>query len=278
MSTDVAETETDTEQRKASLPLWFRVLRGTVRGTGKVAQVVYVEARYTYGVTKTRTRAHYRAWKAERNFTADDLPEVDEVPNRRRRLGRAQYHCFACRRKYKSAYGLNKHFESIHSLEPKPGAAPAPQSVTGTDGTGKVWVRPRRPDGQQPTRTTTSSTRSANPMESRIAQAMKTAWAAMAGSRPNRLSEIRDDMVGLEQTLGGFAREAVLEYRAHLIRNKGFNPITVQRLIAACDQLEEAGKSFSAVIAAIDEYYADDIAAAKKRKGDMRPSDETLAS
>lgn len=259
--------------QRSKAPLWWRVIRGTVRGTGKVAHIVYVETRFAYGVTKTRTRARYRAWKAERTFTADDQPEIDEVPIKRRRRFRTQYLCFACNRKYRSAYGLNKHHQQVHANEPKLAQQPEPMKIRGHHATGKVRVRPPAASG---TNKTTTKTRSANPMDSVIARALKTAWGHMSEARPRKLSEIRNDMVGLEQALTAYAGEAINEYRAHLVRNVGFDPVTVQRLTTAIAQLEEAGKSFSAVIATIDEVYAADIAAARKRKGGMRPSDETL--
>jgi hypothetical protein len=263
-------------------PLWWRVARGTVRGTLKVAKITYVEGRFVYGVTKTKTQARYRRWKVERNFSRDETPEVDEVPRKRRRLFRAQYLCFACNRKFSTPYGLNKHFQNVHAAESKRPRNRAPEQVKFLDRNGRerTLVRLVRPatTTTAPRRTSTTSTRSANPMNSSIAMALRAAWATMRESRPMKLSEIRDDMVGLEQILGAHAAEAISAYRAHLVRNVGFNPITVQRLVKAIDQLEEAGKSFSAVIAAIDEYYADDIAAAKKRKGGERPSDQTLAN
>lgn len=260
------------ERRKA--PLWWRITRGTVRGTATVARIAYLETRYTYGVTKTKARARYKAWKTERKFTVNDAPEFDEVPRKRRRLGRTQYLCMTCGRKYKSVRGLNKHFESVHASEPLPRDHAGPVRVIGRDGTAKVWVSPPRTRST----TTTSSTRSANPMNSTIAQTLRAAWARMAEARPTKLSEIRDDMVGLEQVLGGSAGEAILAYRAHLVRNLHFDPVTVQGLVKANQHLEDAGKAFSAVIAIIEEAYAADIVAAKRSKGGAAPSTSTLAS
>lgn len=264
---------------QAESPWWWRFARGTVRGTATAAKVAYLEGRFVYGVTKTKTKMRYRRWKAERNFTADDMPEFDEVPRKRRRLLRTQYLCFACSRKFSSARGLNKHFQNVHAAEPVRSRrqAPEPVRILGRDGTEKVRIRLLRPRSAQ-TQTPTTNARSTSPMNSTIAQALKAAWARMSEARPTKLSEIRADMVGLEQVLGGQAAESINAYRAHLIRNVGFNPITVQRLMKAAEQLEEAGKSFSAVIAAIDGYYAADIAAARKRKGEVRPSDNTLTS
>lgn len=264
-----------TAPQQHKLPLWWRIMRGTVRGTGRLAHIVYVEGRYTYGVTRTRTQARYRAWKAERTFSADDQPETDEVPIKRRRRFRAQYLCFACGRKYISAYGLNKHYQQVHANELSPAQRLEPGKIRGFHATGKVRVRPPRTPS---TNKTATRTRSANPMDSSIARALKAAWGHMSEARPRKLSEIRNDMVGLEQVLGGHAGEAIDNYRAHLIRNVGFDPVTVQQLMRAKATLEEAGKAFSAVIATIDDVYAADIAAARKRKGGMRPSDETLTS
>lgn len=252
-------------------------MRGTWRGTLTVARVVNEEARITYGRTKSRVKKTYRAWKRERNFTADDMPEEDEIPAKRRRLGRTQFLCLVCGRKYRSAYGLNQHFRRVHDGKERPPPSARPR-ILGGGNLQKVRVRPTANRSTQAAPKKKSSQRSANPVNSTIAQALKAAWSRMAEARPYKLSEIRDDMVGLEQALGGFAAEGIAQYRAHLIRNVGFNPITVQRLVKATEQLEEAGQSFSAVIAAIDEYYADDIAAAKKRKGGERPSDSTLTS
>lgn len=269
MSVDV----TKTERRKA--PLWWRALRGTVRGTGIVAKAIYIETRFTYGVTKTRTRAHYQAWKAERNFTADDMPEIDEIPRKRRRLGRAQYICFSCNRKYRSAYGLNKHFTSVHGSEPIRVKQREPDRIRGFRATGgKIRVQPAY---TAPPITKTTAARSANPMNSDIAQAMKNAWARMAEARPQLLSQIRDDMVGMEQALGGHAAQAITEYRGHLVRNLSFDPVTVQKLLKAMKLLEEASKEFSGVIAMIEDVYAADIVAARKRKGKQAPSDSTLS-
>lgn len=262
----------DTENRKRKAPLWWRFVRGTVRGTATMVRIVYIEGRYTYGVTKTRTRARYKAWQAERNFSVDDQPELDEVPSGRRMLLRTKYLCFTCGRKYRSAKGLNTHFLNAHS---GPDVRPTGR-VRGFHATGKVRVA--NPGAPIIPVFVPRATRSGNPMNSTIAQRLKAAWAHMAEARRYKLSEIRDDMLGLEQVLGGHAVEAINEYRAHLVRNVGFNPITVQRLVKATEALEEAGKSCSAVIAAIDDYYADDIAAARKRKGGERPSDETLSS
>lgn len=273
MTAVVADPE---EKQHDKPPLWWRIARGTAVGTVKVARVAYIEGRYVYGVTKTRTQLRYRRWKAERNFTADDMPEIDEVPSKRRRLMRAQYLCMACTRKFSSPYGLNKHFQNVHASEKKR-RPPEPQKILGRDGTEKVLVRIPQARSARTSGTTTTAVRSTSSM-STIAQALKTAWARMAEARPYKLSEIRADMVGLEQVFGGFAAEAIRQYRAHLIRNVGFDPITVQRLVKATGQLEEAGKSFSAVIAAIDEYYAADIKAAKQRQGGMQPSDSTLTS
>jgi hypothetical protein len=265
----------DSEKRRA--PLWWRVVRGTVRGTATVIRIVYIESRYTYGVTKTRTRAHYKRWQAERNFTAYDIPEFDEVPRKRRRLMRAQYLCFACNRKYRSATGLNKHFKDVHGSEPYRRPA-APSKILGGKVAGKTRARPSTSQPPQPRPHKPATTRNGNPMSSKIALALKVAWGHMREARPYRLSEIRDDMVGIEQALAAIANESINEYRAHLVRNVGFNPITVQRLAKGAEAIAEAGKHFTAVIAAIDEYYAEDIAAAKKRKGGERPSDETLIS
>lgn len=273
MSAVIATTKNE-ERPKA--PLWWRIARGTVRGTATVARIVYIESRYTYGVAKTRTRARYKAWKAERNFTVDDMPEIDEVPRKRRRLGRTQYVCMACSRKYRSAHGLNKHYGNVHANE-----QPQQASQTKIKGfsaiTNKVRVTGRRDRSTRPA-ITPSSTRSANPMNSVIAQALKAAWARLAEHRPYLLSEIRDDMVGLEQVLGGSAGEAIDAYRAHLVRNVGFNPDTVRKLNKVKALLEEAGKEASGVIAAIEDFYAADIAAARKRKGGTQPSDRTLTN
>lgn len=267
----------DTAGQKWSAPLWWRIARGTVRGTATVCRIAYIEGRYTYGVARTRMRKHVREWKAERSFSADDRPEIDEVPMRRRRLFRAQYHCFACKRKYASAYGLNKHFSTVHGSEPVRFADRDKEiKIIGRDGTSKVRVRPapsRPPRG----RTTTTNTRSTT-VDSVIAQAIRTAWAHMQEARPKKLSEIRADMVGLEQALAGHGVEAVAQYRAWLIGGVHFDPVTVQGLKAASEALEEAGRAFSKVIATIDEVYAKEIAAALKAKGGQQPSANTLGS
>lgn len=269
-------TATETPAKgKGKAPLWWRVARGTARGTGIVARIIYIESRYTYGIAKTRTRARYKAWQAERNFTADDQPEFDEVPRKRRRAGRTQYLCLSCGRKYKSAAGLNAHYRNVHSAE-RAGSGQPPNKIRGTHATGKVRVQPSQAASPRAGKTTPNM-RSANPMNSSIAQALKAAWARMAEARPTLLSEIRDDMVGLEQALGGHASEAIDQYRMHLIRD-GFNPAAVRNLARAKEKLEEAGREFSGVIAKIEEEYAAEIAAARRRKGTTRPSDNTLAN
>lgn len=272
MSVKIKDTPGGTRERRKA-PLWWRIARGTIRGTATVARIAYLETRFTYGITKTRAKAHYKAWKAERNFTVNDAPEVDEVPRRRRRWGRTQYLCMTCSRKYKSVRGLNKHFESVHAREPLPRDHVAPMKVINRDGTTRVRVSPPR---TRPA-TITTSTRSANPMDSTIARTLKAAWARMAEARPTKLSEIRDDMIGLEQVLGGAAGEAILAYRAHLIR-LDFDPLALRNLPKAISLLEEASKEFSATIALIEEAYAADIIAARKRKGGAAPSASTLAS
>lgn len=259
--------------------LWWRIIRGTWRGTRVLCRNAYIDGRVFYGQTKTKIKAHYKAWKQERDFKPSEIEfvEVDEVPRRRRRLFRAQYMCSACSRKFSSAYGLNKHFSGSHAFEPLPKERGKTTKVTGRDGTEKVRVRVKTARAATTGKNTTTYAGSATPMNSAAAQALKAAWGRLKESKPTKLSEIRDDMIGVEQALGGYAGEAIEEYRAHLIR-LGFDPVTVQNLLKAVAQLEEVGKRFSAVIAIIEEAYAKDIAAAKARKGNTRPSDDTLTS
>lgn len=263
----------DTERKRA--PLWWRVARGTIRGTATVARITYIEGRYTYGVTKTRTQARYQAWKARRTFAVDDQPELDEIPHGRRRLLRPQYVCLVCSRKYGTTRGLNTHFTTVHGHETPRVQNQSPARVRGFTSTSR---NRRHPSYPAPPPTPAKNTRSANPMNSTIAQALRAAWGRMAEARPYKLSEIRDDMVGLEQVLGGSACEAVEAYRNHLVRNVKFNPVTVRHLNQVKDLLEEAGKVASAVIATIESDYAAEIAAARKRAGGVQPSDKTLSS
>lgn len=257
--------------------LWWRIVRGTWRGTRVLFRNIWIDTRFTYGKTKTRLQAEFKAWKAERQFKPDEIDfiGVDEVPRRRRRLFRAQYVCFACNRKFKSSYGLNKHFTGSHGAEPLPKNRDH-AVVVGRGGTSKVWFRPSRSSSNTTARTTTIA-RSANPMNSAAAQALKAAWGRLRESKPTKLSEIRDDMIGLEQAMGAYATEAIEEYRAHLIRNLNVDPYTVRNLQEAARQLEEAGRAFSAVIAVIEEFYAADIVAARQRLNGARPADSTLA-
>jgi len=261
--------------------LWWRIVRGTWRGTCVLARNAYIDGRVFYGQAKTRAQVSYRRWQREREFSPEEINsvEVDEVPRRRRRLFRAQYLCFACSRKYSSAYGLNKHFGAVHGTETLPKDRPASGTtiIRGRGATRRVRVRPRRAATTTAAPTTTS-TRSANPMNSEAAQALKAAWGKLKEARPKKLSEIRDDMIGVEQAMGAYATEAIEEYRNHLVRNLGFDPVTVQNLSRAAQLGEEMGKHFSAVIAVIEEVYAADIAAAKRRAGGARPSDSTLTS
>jgi len=265
-----------TKREQGNARLWWRIVRGTWRGTRVLVRNVSLDLRFAYGKQKTRLQAEFEKWKAEREFSPEEIEsyEVDEVPRRRRRKFRAQYVCLSCTRKFASAYGLNKHFTAVHGAEVAPKQRDA-AIILGRGNTPKIRARLTRPSS--PSTTTRTTRRSANPVNSAAAQALKAAWGRLRESKPTTLSEIRDDMIGVEQAMGGYAAEAIEEYRAYLIRSLNVDPYTVRKLQEASKQLEEAGRTFSAVIATIEEFYASDIVAARQRLNGNRPADSTLA-
>lgn len=256
---------------------WFwRLVRGTLWGTVDLVKASYVEARFHGGRIITKTRMAFKRYRAERRFGADDTPDPDEIPAKK--WAPVRYTCGTCGRTWKSANGFNAHFATVHLAEVPDASGEKPGTpVFGRRPHGKRKTRGRRPP------TATVDKRSAwkrigeRGMSDGIAQKLKNAWAEISGAKPRRLSQIREDLLGLEQVHGRVSGEAIDAYRHHLIRI-GFDPAILQNLVRAKAALELAAGHFSGTIAVIEEAMAGDIAAAKARAAGTKPADSVLAN
>lgn len=270
----------DTDEDAADDGLFWRILRGTIWGTVDVVKAAYIECRFYGGTWYHKGRLAVRRYRNTWRFPDGADPDPDEIPTRH--WSRIRFTCAACGRSWKTPDGLNDHFTKVHGWErPKD-----PETKAGTP------VRNRRPHGKRKVKGAPPRRRPATAavdkrtiwnqigvkaMESGFLQAMKNAWVAFGTTSSRKLSQIREDLLGIEQTLGAIAGENVDNYRRRLI-HMGFDPAYVQNLTRAKGALEDAARYFSATIAVIEEEMAEDIKAAKARQAGVKPADSILAN
>jgi hypothetical protein len=266
----------DTVDPAYDMLIW-RMVRGTVWGTVDLAKLIWIEGRFRAGVLVTRSRMAVKRYRASRRFADGVEPDPDEIPGRR--WSPTRYSCLDCGRAWKTPEAAGAHFERVH-------AGKLVRDVADRAGD-RLFVRPRgrkvkvtgirRPPNRTPDTRSVWTQIGVKAMESGIALRMKQAWQEFRDAKPRFLSEIRNDLLGLEQVLGIDAEGAIMAYRMHLIR-MGFDVAILQNLVRATEGLAEAAARFSSAVGVIDEALAADIAAAKAQKNGAKPSVDVLAN
>ncbi|NUT90883.1 MAG: hypothetical protein HOY78_02520 [Saccharothrix sp.] len=257
---------------------WFwRLARGSIWMVVESVEAAYINVRFYYGVWSNRARMRVRRYRAERRFAEGDRPDPDEIPGKK--WSPVRFTCADCRRSWRTPQGINEHYRRVHGPSPRVGdpdnAAGTP--VFGRRPHGKARTRGRRrPPTAAVDRRTAWTRIGVKAMEDGLAAKLKSVWQEIGQVKPRKLSQIRSDLLALEQVHGVVASEAVDAYRMHLIR-LGFDPALLQNLTRARAALEEAAKFFTATVAVIEAELAEDIALAKAQVNGSRPSAETLA-
>lgn len=275
MATATEERETPSTPTIDDYDHWvWRLVRGTVWGTVDLVKMIPNEIRYHGGIWYTRAEMAAKRYRANRRFGADESPDPDEIPGRK--WSTVRYTCVQCRRSWKTAAAINAHFKAVHQWEREPD----PENRAGTPVFGRRPHGKRKAKGARP-RTAAVDKRTAwtrigqRAMENGLAAKLKAAWSDIAKSRPRKLSQIKEDLLALEQVYGSVANESINAYRRHLIR-LGFDPADVQNLTRAAAAAEDMARYFSSTIAVIEENLAEDIAAAKARASGTKPDDSVL--
>jgi hypothetical protein len=268
----------DTTERPDGYDHWFwRLARGCVWMVVEGVEAAYINTRFHYGVLSNRARMAIRRYRAERRFAEGDEPDADEIPGKR--WSPVRFTCADCGRSWRTARGINEHYRRLHGPAPRTAdpdnAAGTP--VFGRRPHGKKLARGRRrPPTAAVDRRTAWTRIGVKAMEDGLAAKLKSAWQEIGTAKPKRLSQIRGDLLGMEQVHGVVAEQAVDAYRMHLIR-LGFDPALLQNLSRAKTALEDAARFFSATVAVIEAELAEDIALAKAQVNGSKPSAETLA-
>jgi hypothetical protein len=290
LGTVVAAAAGPDDEMVSDAKFYWRLLRGTAVGTFEVAKAVAIEARFTYGVMSTKAKTAVAHYRAERKWSMDDQPDKAEVPWKRRtpvwkRATGATFLCLSCRRKWTSAAALNDHQDRVHGQESpawEEAHARASRAVR-RGATTKRRMRGARP-AAVPAAASAAAVQEAKTRigakavsDNAALATMRQGWAQFGDSRPQTLSQIRADMLGMEQVLGAFAAEAIVNYRRRLLA-MGFDPALLMNLGRAENGVHELARNFSGTIAVIDEALKDDIAAAKKAQGKAKPSVDVLAN
>lgn len=290
LGTVVAAASGPDDEMVSDAKFYWRLLRGTMAGTVEVAKAVAIEARFTYGVLSTRAKTAVAHYRAERKWSMDDQPDANEVPWKRKtpvwqRATGASFLCLSCRRKWTSAKALMDHQERVHGQESpawEDAHARASREVR-RGATTKRKVRGARPAAvpavAQAAAVQEAKTRiGVKAVDDNAAlAALRHGWDLLGDSRPQTLSQIRADMLGMEQVMGAFAAAAIVHYRRRLIA-MGFDPAMLMNLSRAESGAHTLARNFSGTIAVIDEALKADIEAAKKAKGQAKPAPEVLAN
>lgn len=289
LGTVVAAAAGPDDEMVSDTKFYWRLLRGTMAGTFEVAKTIAVEARFTYGVLSTKAKTAVAHYRAERQWSMDDQPDEYEMPWKSttpvwKRATGASYQCLSCRRKWTSAKALIDHQERVHGHESpawEEEHARAARKVR-RGATTKQKVRGRRARATEAavnTAATTNGVRKMITVETSAIIQLKVGWGTFGDARPTKLSQIRADMLGMEQVFGATAAESIGNYRRRLIAI-GFDPALLMHLQGAERAAEEMARRFSATIATIEEELAKDIAAAKARGKDVgsKPDDAVLAN
>lgn len=280
MATMTDEYDDIGDAEQISDTLFWRIVRGTVWGTADLGKIIYIECRFRGGVWFNRGKLALKRYRSSWRFPGGFEPDPDEIPTRH--WSRVRFTCAACGRSWKTADGLNAHFTRVHGWErPKDPDNRAGSPVRNRKPTGKRRVK-GAPKRRPPTATVDKRRNfwneiGARAMDNGFLAAMKNAWIAFGTSKARSLSAIREDLLGLEQVMGGIATENIDNYRRKLI-HMGFDPAYVQNLTRAKAAVEEAARHFSATIAVIEDELAEDIKAAKARQAGARPADSVLAN